>query len=133
MLLFAQTADAPSIQFTLRPLLEDHGIPLAIMGVLVVFGTLVLVSGFISLLPRLAGSPSQPEKHTAPAAAKRRETGDELSEEMVVVIAAAVAEVMAKPHRILHIRGMTPEDAGWSFQGRMQHHSSHRIQRRDRR
>ncbi len=135
MLLLAQATDGSAFQFTLRPLLEDHGIPLAVMGILVVFGVLVLVIAFISLLPRTMEVLSRgfPEKQEhQPAAAKQPKGEDELPEEMLVVIAAAVAEVMTTPHRIVRIRGLTPEDHGWSFKGRIQHHSSHKIQRRDR-
>jgi hypothetical protein len=48
------------------------------------------------------------------------------SDEVVAVIAAAVAEVIDVPHRIVHVRGLTPEDLGWLLEGRMQHHASHR-------
>jgi Na+-transporting methylmalonyl-CoA/oxaloacetate decarboxylase gamma subunit len=52
--------------------------------------------------------------------------GAPLSEETVAVIAAAVAEVIGTPHRIVRIRGLTPEDLSWPLEGRMQHHASHR-------
>lgn len=136
MPLLAQATDGSTLQFTLQPLLEDHGIPLAIMGIIVVFGALVLVSAFISMLPRLMGNLSLrfPEKQEhQPAVAKKPAAKDELPEETLVVIAAAVAEMMSTPHRIVRIRGLTPEDLGWSRQGRGQLHSSHRIPRRDRR
>ena len=44
------------------------------------------------------------------------------------MIAAAVAETIRQPHRIVRIRGLTAEDLDWSLEGRMQHHQSHRIQ-----
>jgi len=50
----------------------------------------------------------------------------ELTDEMVAVVAAAVAEVVATPHRIVHIRGLTAEDLSWSLEGRLQHHASHK-------
>jgi glutaconyl-CoA/methylmalonyl-CoA decarboxylase subunit delta len=50
----------------------------------------------------------------------------ELTDEMVAVVAAAVAEVISSPHRIVHIRGLTSEDLGWSLEGRLQHHASHK-------
>lgn len=130
-MLLAQQDSGPLIEFTLAPLSEDYGIPLAVMGVLVVFMALVLVVVFITLLPRvLAGvSTKEQEQPTTDAVAVE----DDLPEETLAVIAAAVAQTMAKPHRVVKIRGLTPEDLGWSLEGRMQHHQSHRIQHRDRR
>ena len=129
-MLWAQEDARPLIEFTLDPLFEDHGLALAVMGVLVVFVALLLVIAFITVLPRaLAGfTSSEPIQPPAELA-----VDDQLSEETVVVIAAAVAESMARPHRIVRIRGLTPEDLGWSLEGRMQLHQSHRISRRDRR
>ncbi len=99
------------------------------MGMLVVFIGTGACRAFHHAPAAVLGR-AQPEQHRDQPAAKRRDCREtKLSEEIVVVIAAAVAEVMAKPHRIVHIRGLTPEDLGWSFQGRMQHHHSHRIQR----
>ena len=131
-MLWAQQDSRPLIQFTLAPLWEDEGIALAVMGILVVFMALILVSTFISLLPRLVPelsreTPQMPE-HMAPST-----DGDELSEETLVVIAAAVAETIRQPHRVVFVRGLTPEDLGWSLEGRIQLHQSHRVQRRDRR
>ena len=58
---------------------------------------------------------------------------EEVTGETVAVIAAAVAAVFDRPHRIVHVRGLTPEDAAWALQGRMQHHSSHILPHRDHR
>ncbi len=84
----------PLIEFTLGPLLEDHGIPLAVMGILVVFLALVLVVVFhFRASATCAGSdfaedpPEQPND-------SGRSMEDELPEETLVVIAAAVAEVV---------------------------------------
>ena len=52
-MLLAQQDDRPLIEFTLAPLFEDYGIPLAVMGIFVVFMALVLVVVFITLLPRV--------------------------------------------------------------------------------
>lgn len=126
-MVFAQQDKGPLIDVTLSPLLEDHGIPLAVMGILVVFIALALVVSFITLLPRLLGQVnSQPtEQPVVPQILAE----DEVSEETLIVIAAAVAEMIRVPHRIVRIRGLTPEDLGWSLEGRMQHHQSHRPRR----
>jgi len=127
----AQQDERPLIEFTLAPLFEDHGIPLAVMGIMVVFLALVLVVVFITLLPRvLAPSLGKASEASAPVLAA---SDDELPEEILVVIAAAVAHAIDRPHRVVQIRGLTPAELGWSLEGRMQHHHSHRIQPRARR
>lgn len=130
-MLFSQQDSRPLIEFTLAPLFEDYGIPLAVMGILVVFMALVLVVIFITLLPRLLApfsTKNDEQPATLPASAE-----EELSEETLVVIAAAVAETISKPHRVVKIRGLTPDDLGWSHEGRTRHHQSHRIRPRDQR
>ncbi len=128
--MLAQQDNRQLIKFTLAPLFEDSGIPLAVMGMLVVFMALVLVVVFITVLPRLLHKYQVPAEAERPVLATAGE--GELPEEIVVVIAAAVAEVMAKPHRIVKIRGLTPDELGWSLEGRTQHHQSHRFRQRER-
>ena len=120
----------PLVEFTLSPLFEEHGFPIAVMGVLVVFSALVLIVVFITLLPRILARVS-PDESAQPAASPIA-FEQELSEELVVVIAAAVAATIGKPHRIVKIRGLTPGELGWSLEGRTQHHQSHRLQTRNR-
>ena len=121
-------------QITLEPLWQDHGLPLAIMGMLVVFMALVLVSTFIVSLPKLMAllervhappAKSHATKPTANSKPAALQTDDELPIEIQVVIAAAVAEVIGGPHRIVRTRRRRPEDQSWSLEGRMQHHTSH--------
>ena len=118
------------VQFTAAPLLEDYGIPLALMGILVVFLALALVVGFISLLPRVL-SRFDAAQLTQPSA-PRDAMEEELSDETLVVISAAVAVAMGRPRRIVRIRGVTSQELGWTLEGRMQHHRSHMIKHRDR-
>lgn len=124
-------AQRPLVEFTLAPLFEEHGIALAVMGVLVVFMALTLVVTFITILPHLLAGVASPEPAaSAPAAPVALDS--ELPEELVVVIAAAVAATIVTPHRIVKIRGLTPSELGWSLEGRMQHHQSHGIRNRSR-
>ena len=131
-MILAQQDIRPLIEFTTKPLLEEHGIPLAVMGILVVFSALILVVTFITLLPRvlaLFAADEQQESATAPLL----DVGDdELPEQILVVISAAVAHAFDLPQRIVRIRGLTPSDLGWSLEGRIQHHQSHQIQHRAR-
>lgn len=128
MVLFADEASSFALRITFEPLLRDQGLPLAVMGITVVFAALVLVSVFISLLPRLMAVLDRlhPVKgEAAPTKKERRRETDELSEEIVVVIAAAAAATLDRPHRVVRIRGLTPGDVVWSLEGRMRHHTSH--------
>ncbi len=129
-MLWAQENSLPLVEFTLAPLWEEHGIPLALMGIFVVFVALALVLLFIRLLPRLlawvTGPTSAPSLPSPPAPAN-----EALPEEILVVIAAAVAVTLGAPHRIVSIRGLTPGEFGWSLEGRMQHHQSHRFRNRN--
>lgn len=134
MVLIAQETSREFTGFQLEPLLKDSGIPLAVMGMLVVFAALLLICVFIICLPRLMATLDRyhPEiNEDKPQAAPKSK--DQLPEETLVVIAAAVAEALDQPHRIVHTRELTPEDMAWSLEGRMQHHGSHRIPRRDNR
>jgi Na+-transporting methylmalonyl-CoA/oxaloacetate decarboxylase gamma subunit len=126
----AQVARGGSIEFTLAPLWEDSGIPLAVMGILVVFMALLMVAVFIILLPRLV--PDESTAGVKHSAAMPVMDDDDLPEEIKVVIAAAVAQVLERPHRVIRIRGLTPSDHDWSLEGRLQHHQSHTIQHRSR-
>ncbi|REJ88497.1 MAG: sodium ion-translocating decarboxylase [Planctomycetota bacterium] len=117
----------PTIEFNLEPLTGEHGLALAVTGMLVVFLALALVVTFITVLPRIASWLSR--AHPSPAPAMPVED-EQLPEELLVVIAAAVAEVVRHPHRIVHIR--TPGDMSWSLEARLQHHQSHKIPHRDR-
>jgi sodium pump decarboxylase gamma subunit len=122
-----QQDTGPLFEFTLEPLMEDSGVPLAIMGILVVFSALIMVVVFITLLPRVMARLGDKDPDSAIATAPS--AGEEvLPEELVVVIAAAVAEVMGKPHRIVKIRGFSPAELGWSLEGRTDQHHSHRVQ-----
>ncbi len=132
-MLFAQEDARPLIQFTLAPLFRDEGLPLAVMGIFVVFVALVLVAGAITLLPRVLEkiSPELSPKTDMPPSLADEDL--ELSGELLAVIAAAVAETVRVPHRIVRIGGWSAEDQGWSLGGRILHHQSHKIQPRDRR
>ncbi len=130
-MILAQQDTGPLVQFSLAPLSEEYGIPLAVMGILVVFMALTLVVTFISVLPHVAA------RLTAKSAPRSAESllaaQDELPEEIRVVIAAAVAATIPHPHRVVLVRGTAPSSVAWSLEGRIQHHQSHRIPHRDQR
>lgn len=91
--------------------------------VLLSLGLLAIACGGIGYLFKNGASRRSPD-----SASSVLETQD--ADEIVAVIAAAVAEVLAIPHRIVFIRGLTPEDMERTFEGRFQHHISHKLPRR---
>lgn len=121
-------------QIDWQPLFQDHGIPLALMGFMVVFVALLMVRVFIGLLPRVMAVldycyPEQ--KRARPRPARHELPSEDLPDEIVAVIAATVAEVVRVPHRIVHTRDLSSENLSWPLEGRLQHHASHKIQHRD--
>ncbi len=116
-------------EITLKPLWEEHGIALAVMGMLVVFSALVLVVTFITLLPHLMSALDrlhpEPGKSQSTSQPREKPAESDLPEEIIVVIAAAVAESISTPHRIIHTRQLAPAEHGWPLEGRMQQHTSH--------
>jgi hypothetical protein len=51
--------------------------------------------------------------------------------ELLALIAAAVAVVVGRPHRVLDVRSSTPPAVmwvnAWTMEGRFQHYSSHKV------
>ncbi|MGD9634442.1 MAG: OadG family transporter subunit [Pirellulales bacterium] len=98
----------------------------ALTGMLVVMLSLSLLAMFSSVLARLI-------RLLAPRPLANRAAAPpplgEVPDEEIAVIAAAVAAVIDARHRIISIRGLTPEDLSWSLEGRLQHHSSHKPAR----
>lgn len=93
----------------------------SLTGMLVVLLSLTLLAVscvVISYLLRLFSLRPLPSRAASTSEA-------DLAEETVAVIAAAVAETIDMPHRIVHIRGLTPEHLNWPLEGRLQHHASH--------
>lgn len=118
-----------SLHFSLEPLWHDAGIPLAIMGMFIVFFALVLISTFISRLPSIMAVLDKilPQVEQLAAHSKPRE--GEIPDEIVVVIAAAVSEALGRPHRIIHTRELTSSEMSWPQHGRWQIQTSHKPQK----
>jgi len=118
-----------SLHFSLEPLWHDAGIPLAIMGMFIVFVALVLISTFISRLPHIMAMLDRilPQVEQLSVAPKTRE--GEIPDEIVVVIAAAVSEALGRPHRIIHTRELTSSEMSWPQHGRWQIQTSHKPQK----
>lgn len=130
------------VDFDWSSLADEAGLQLAVMGMSVVFLALILVVTFIKYLPwiiarierRLPADQGHVHGHgqSGPTAAPSSPTLplEGVPPHVMVVIAAAVAEIVAEPHRILHTQPLTSADMAWSAEGRRQHHISHRTRGR---
>ena len=121
-------------QIDWQPLFEDDGIPLALMGFVVVFAALLTVRIFIGMLPRVMAvlNHYHPEQEKdLPSPARQETLSQDLPDEIVAVIAATVAVIVRVPHRIVRTRDLSSDNMSWQLEGRRQHHASHSIQHRD--
>jgi Na+-transporting methylmalonyl-CoA/oxaloacetate decarboxylase gamma subunit len=121
-------------QLDWKPLFEEQGIPLAAMGLVVVFSALFFVRVFIALLPRLMVVLDRyyPEHEEHPQDFTQSAMVDNaIPGEILAVIAAAVAHTIRRPHRIVHTRDLMPADLSWTREGRQIHHTSHHTQHRN--
>ena len=85
---------------------------ISLLGIVVVFGALVLIGSVIGLVGRLG---------------RERGTGDAVPEEVIAVISAAVATTLGPDVRVRRIRYAKPEEGAWSEQGRLIITASHQI------
>ncbi|GAB4427326.1 MAG: hypothetical protein Kow0031_07330 [Anaerolineae bacterium] len=111
------------------------GLQLSIIGILVVFVALTLVAVVVSNLKYAdrffsarPGHHHQPAAQAAPAAGETATPTDAIPPEVIVAIAAAVAEALGEGTRIRHIRR---RQAGttWQMQGRATIMGSHQVRK----
>jgi sodium pump decarboxylase gamma subunit len=125
------------------PLFEETGIPLAIMGMLVVFLALSVLIIIISVFPFVMGLLDRwlPVSHhhagntKSKSKPKANETVDNdgvIPPHILAIIAAAVFEMEPGPVRIVRTRQLTTSELAWTLEGRIRHHASHRLQARNR-
>ncbi|QDU35387.1 oxaloacetate decarboxylase subunit gamma [Poriferisphaera corsica] len=110
------------------------GIVLMIVGMGVVFSALILLLWAIKLMHAMLNKPA-PAPAVAAASvpvASAKAASDEIEPETLVVIAAAVAAIVRKPHRIRRVDSLTAQQAGsnWARHGRRAIMTSHRPTRR---
>ncbi|MDJ0841498.1 MAG: OadG family protein [Acidobacteriota bacterium] len=90
----------------------------SVVGLTVVFGALLLIAGMLSLLNRL------PEAKTPQS--KTGDAGDDIPEEIIVVLAAAAEAALGARVRIRRVRYSRPQsEQMWSEQGRITIMASH--------
>jgi hypothetical protein len=128
------------LHFTLRPLLEPTGLPLALGGMFLVLVAMALVVLFASYLPLILSRverlvpvvESIGQQALGSLSDARRKLGDEeaddldADENLMVVLAAAVAVAISEPHRIVFARSHS-DNLAWAREGRRQIHTSHRV------
>ncbi len=140
-MMFALIGEVSSSRFA--PLFEETGIPLAIMGMLVVFLALTVLILIISAFPFAMGLLDRwlPVSHHHAGKAKSKskpitnETvahDGEIPPHILAIIAAAVFEMEEGPVRIVRTRQLTTSELAWTLEGRIRHHASHRLQTRNR-
>ncbi|MCO6043246.1 OadG family transporter subunit [Aeoliella sp. ICT_H6.2] len=119
-LLIAVFSEEPTMNEVLQFIL------VGLLVVLAALASLALMSTAVAwILKTIRESKTQPKPAPIP--------DEGLPEETLAVIVAAVAAVVTQPHRIVHIRGLTPEDMAWALQGRSQIHASHALKPQDHR
>lgn len=94
-----------------------------LVGFAVVMFTLALLWGLTALMARVVARLQRP----APAAAAAQPaaaTDPGADDTDIAVLAAAVALLLDRPHRIVRV---LPQPSAWGQQGRRDAHSSHRM------
>ena len=110
-----------------------QNIPLALVGLLIVFAVQLIIAAAISMIRQLDEKWRYQEKRDNAEALDREPTVDATT---VVLVAAAAATVIRGRHRIRSIRRLMPSDhrrSPWTAQGRAVLQGSHVIDRRTKR
>lgn len=97
---------------------------------------LVVVVVALSILAIACSAIGWMVQHFARPVSKSIDTDQQTADpedEIIAVIAAAVATAIDQPHRIVYVRGLVAEESAWALEGRMQHHSSHMLPHREHR
>ncbi len=119
-------------------------------GLLVVFVVLGGITIFCSLIARIlkivapeqyygkqkpaavpaapvSSIPAKPEQLATPVSAAKTIHPGLSDDRLLAILATAVQEVLGKPASIVKFRTMGSMDWTWSVQGRVSHHSSHKL------
>lgn len=142
MMLALLSETAPS---RFAPLMEETGLPLAIMGMFVVFLALIVLILIISSFPFVIGvldrwlpvsehhaSKAKPKAKSTPKLTEPVPLDGAIPPHILAIIAAAVYEMEPGPVRIVRTRQLTTSELAWTLEGRIRHHASHRLQSRNR-
>ncbi|HPF36364.1 OadG family protein [bacterium] len=108
----------------------QQNLPLALVGLLIVFAVLSVIALVISLIRQLDEKWRHQEKIQTAQALDREPTVDNTT---LVLVAAAAATVLRGRYRITSIRRLMPTDhkrSPWTAQGRSQLQGSHVVERK---
>ncbi|QDU72793.1 OadG family protein [Mucisphaera calidilacus] len=121
----------PLVTAEMSPLTE--GVMLTIVGMTVVFGSLIVLLFLVRLIgaalsdrEKPVAAPAAAAVSTAPAPASSGGVDDGA---LIAVLSAAAAAVVGRRVRIQGVRMVTRRDRAWSQQGRRSIMTSHRPQR----
>jgi hypothetical protein len=94
--------------------------------------TLIIVACYHLWVSRNKQPASAPPVLVAPIPAplKSSPAAEKVPPEVIAVIAAAIAVVIGRPHRVLSVQqglASTPEVNVWALEGRMEHFMSHKV------
>ena len=98
------------------------GFVIVLLALTLLWGLTVLIGRFFASSAAAAVPPAGPAPAAAPATPAP--AGDELTDEEIVVISAAVAAMVDGRHRVVSVQ---PVQSSWGQQGRREIHASHRI------
>ena len=94
-----------------------------LVGFVIVMLTLAMLWGLTVLMSRLVAWLERPTATAALAPTPATVAAVAPGEEEIAVLAAAVAVLLDRPHRIVHV---LPLNSAWGLQGRLDTHASHR-------
>jgi sodium pump decarboxylase gamma subunit len=105
---------------------------LLVVGMAAVFSALLLLAGMIRLLEWVDRCINTTRIRKYSEKVEAHKVDDEINDEIVAVISAAVAATLRPPVRIRKIRFLTggPSDPAWAVTGRLNIMASHAISRR---
>jgi hypothetical protein len=108
---------------------RDHGLGLALTGMTVVFTGLVLVTLFITYLPRMLewagrrGQPKPPRMQGADAGVMRRETSLAMDPDLLAAIGCVLQaeheRELLSDHQLITMRDDDDEQRTWTAMGKM--------------
>jgi sodium pump decarboxylase gamma subunit len=109
-----------------------QSILLLVVGMIVVFAALLLLAGMIRLMEWTDRTLNTKRIKKYSEKVETHKVDDELNDEIVAVISAAVAAMLRPPVRIRRIRFLTEgaSDQSWAVTGRLNIMASHAIARR---
>lgn len=111
---------------------QGSGLVMVLVSLIVLWGLAEIMARFFRRLPSKTQSRIAPPTESEPDNEARAPGGMAVDPPIAAAIAATVFMVLGKDARIVGMRRANqppanPQLAAWTIQGRLQHHSSHRV------